>query len=202
MPQLILASTSPRRRELLEKAGFEFTVDTVKVSEIIDENLTVRDVVLDLATLKAVSLLEQKYSGRSGFLILAADTLVSLGEEPLGKPRDVDEAVAFLTRLSGRTHCVRTGVVLIQSDRLHSASFVGETNVSFRELSKAEIEAYVASGEPMDKAGAYGIQGEARKFVSKVEGSWSNVVGLPIEMLEEVLNQNGWFIDRTKSGAR
>lgn len=197
MLQLILSSQSPRRRELLEAARFEFTVSTVKVSEIFDEKLKPVEVASHLATLKArACLATHKELNSPGYLILAADTIVVLGDQILGKPADTSIAVESLERLSGREHSVMTGVTLIESGTSRWWSGVEETRVRFRDLSAEEIRAYVATGEPMDKAGAYGIQGEAKKFVSGLEGSWSNVVGLPLERLERALQENGWNIRR------
>lgn len=200
MFSLVLASQSPRRRDLLTEAGFEFMVDPVKVSEIIDENLNPETVVLDLARQKAeASRSRPKYLKNHDFLILAADTLVVLDGRALGKPGNIEEAKLFLGRLSGRTHSVMTGVYLAVSGHGPVAGHVEISKVSFRNLSTEEIDAYVATGEPMDKAGAYGIQGQAWKFVSRLEGSKSNVVGLPLEALESLLSQHGWNIRRRKS---
>jgi septum formation protein len=131
-------------------------------------------------------------------LILAADTIVVLGDQILGKPDSAAQAHDFLRQLSAKTHQVMTGMTLLKSGSSESWSGVDTTAVGFRKLSEAEILEYVASGEPMDKAGAYGIQGAAKKFVSSISGSWSNVVGLPLERLEKVLSEKGWPIDRSK----
>lgn len=198
---LVLASQSPRRHELLEKAGFEFSAFPVKVSENIDENLNPEVQVQDLALRKANACLDQyKHLKLQDNLIIAADTMVFLGSKSLGKPRDFSEAVEFLNRLSGKTHRVMTGLaLLLPTDQ--SPPWVGHavTEVTFRDLSLEEIHAYVATGEPMDKAGAYGIQGGGQKFVSSKSGSWSNVVGLPLEILELALKERGWNVDRKKS---
>ena len=199
--KLVLASQSPRRKELLLDAGYEFTVSTVKVSEIFDESLNPSDVPSHLATIKAKACVEQhKELKKEGFLILAADTLVLLGDQILGKPGNAAEAADFLRRLSGKTHRVITGLALLpsgpRSTQVWTASEV--TEVKFRDLSAVDIEAYVDSGEPMDKAGAYAIQGEGGKFVSSFSGSWSNVVGLPLERLERALSENGWTVGRGK----
>lgn len=200
MLKLVLASQSPRRRELLEKAGYEFAVSSVKVSEIIDESLTPTENASHLATLKAEACFTQNnYSKSPGFLILGADTVVVLGEQILGKPRDASEAHEFLRRLSGKTHRVITGLSLFESGSTKVWSGFDQTEVEFKTLSESEIGAYVKSGEPMDKAGAYAIQGEGRKFVSCYHGSWSNVVGLPLEKLEKALLANGWTVGRRKS---
>lgn len=200
MLRLVLASQSPRRRDLLREVGYDFVVDHVKVSEIIDENLNPEQVVLDLARKKATALLSSdKYRKQQGFLVLGADTLVVLDGQALGKPKNIEEAKAFLGRLSGQTHSVMTGFYLGISNQGPAAEAVEISKVTFRKLSPAEISDYVATGEPMDKAGAYAIQGLGGKFVSRLEGSKSNVVGLPLEALESLLKQNGWNVGRKKS---
>lgn len=197
MLKLVLASQSPRRRELLQQAGYEFQISLVKVSEIFDESLNPPQVASHLATVKARACLDQhKHLNSPGYLILGADTIVCTADQILGKPQDTREATDFLRRLSGKTHNVITGIALLKSGSTEAWSGAVTTAVSFRDLSSAEIAAYVASGEPMDKAGGYGIQGGARAFVSKIEGSWSNVVGLPLERLEEALLENGWDVGR------
>lgn len=201
MLQLVLASSSPRRRELLTEAGYAFTLSPVKVSEIFSESLNAREVVSHLATIKARACLEQhKPLNSPGNLILGADTLVVLpvdgGDQILGKPENEAQALDFLIRLSGRTHCVMTGVCLLPTDGTDAWTGVEITEVEFRPTSEAELRAYVATGEPMDKAGAYAIQGEGRNFVSNFKGSWSNVVGLPLERLEKALRENGWNVGR------
>lgn len=194
---LALASQSPRRRELLSDAGYEFRVFPVKVSEIIDENLNPADVASQLGTLKAQSCVEQnKELKQQGFLVLGADTIVVLGRRILGKPQNNAQAREYLRLLSSKTHNVITGFGLVESGTTKVWSGAEVTEVTFRNLSDQEIDTYVASGEPMDKAGAYAIQGGGGKFVSSFSGSWSNVVGLPLERLEKVLSENGWNVRR------
>lgn len=134
-----------------------------------------------------------------GFLVLGADTIVALGETLLGKPENSTEAGDFLRLLSGKTHRVISGIHLTETGSTNFYTGYAQTLVEFRELNEDEISAYVASGEPMDKAGGYAIQGGAKKFVSKVEGSWSNVVGLPMELFKAVLKEKGWNVHRAKS---
>lgn len=197
MHQLILASQSPRRRELLEKEGFLFTVDTLKVSELIDKNLNLEDAIATVAQDKAKALVSTgKYPKGQGYLILAADTVVVLGDEVLGKPVDASQAKEFLRRLSSMKHRVISGVCVYDVDSCRYFLATDTTLVEFRRLSESEISEYVASGEPLDKAGAYGIQGEGRKFVEKWTGSLSNVVGLPMEVFERMISQNGWKLSR------
>ena len=197
MLEIVLASQSPRRRELLHQAGLEFRVFPIKVSEIIDENLTPEEVVPQLGTRKARACIEQhKELKQQGFLVLGADTVVVLGENILGKPANFSQACDYLRSLSGKTHRVITGFSLLETGSSNLWSGVEQTQVQFRELSEREITDYVSTGEPMDKAGAYAIQGGAGKFVSSFSGSWSNVVGLPLERLEKALKENAWNVRR------
>lgn len=194
---LALASHSPRRRDLLAQAGYYFHVFPVKVSEIIDKNLNPEAVVSQIATAKATACVQQyKDLELQGFLILSADTIVVLDGVILGKPQDFAEACAFLTQLSGRQHQVMTAICLWDVVRALIVTRWDRTDVQFRSLSSEEIVAYVQSGEPMDKAGAYAIQGEAGKFVTSFSGSWSNVVGLPLELLEKTLHEHSWSVRR------
>lgn len=193
MKQLILASQSPRRYQLLTDAGFKFHVHPVKVSEIIKENLNSSEVVLDLATIKAKALLREcpQYQNES-VLILSADTLVVKDEVILGKPQDENEAKKFLRLLSGSAHEVKTGVCFYSFPEAKIIAKLDTTKVQFKSLSDQEIEAYIKTGEPMDKAGAYGIQGLGGKFVESTSGSWTNVVGLPMELVQETIKENSW----------
>jgi septum formation protein len=200
MLELVLASQSPRRRELLEGAGYQFRVSHVEVSENIDVNLNPGTNASRLAFKKATACLNSANDLNSnGFLIIAADTIVALGDRAFGKPGTFSEACETLRLLSGKTHSVITGLCLIESGSMKSWEGFEETRVTFRALSEGEIHDYILSGEPMDKAGAYAIQGAGGKFVSSYSGSWSNVVGLPLEMLEKVLQENGWNVRRRSS---
>ena len=170
---LVLASQSPRRSELLANAGFAFRVRVRPVEEVRREGEAARDYAVRLARAKA----EAAWEGGEE-IVLGADTVVVLGEAVLEKPRDAADARAMLTALSGRGHTVITGICLRHpnGEIVDSAS----TEVQFAELEAGEIEGYVASGEPMDKAGAYAIQGLASKFVERIEGCYFNVMGLPV----------------------
>ena len=177
--KLILGSGSPRRAELLRQAGLDFEIIVPQIDEAPLPGEAPAEFVCRTAREKAESL------SADGPVILAADTAVVDGARILGKPADADDAAAMLRSLSGRTHEVMTGVCLRFPDR--TDCFHIETRVTFRELSEEEITAYVATGEPMDKAGAYAIQGGAAKMVRRVEGSYSNVVGLPLcEVIERL----------------
>lgn len=195
MHQLILASQSSRRRDLLHQEAYRFTVDPVKLSEIIDKNLNCQENVEAIAKQKALAYMKQaKLLKGQGFLILSADTMVEVEGQMLGKPKNSTEARYFLQQLSNKVHSVITGVFILDVDKETEISRSMRTQVWFRDLSEAEISAYVASGEPFDKAGGYGIQGQGQSFVLKIEGSYSNVVGFPLELFRELETQNGWQI--------
>ena len=187
MRRIILASASPRRRELLEKLGIpELLVRPARGEEHMPPDAAPEEIVKALSRQKAE---EVARGAEKDDVIIAADTIVWLDGEALGKPRDADDAKAMLRRLSGRTHSVFTGVCVIAGDRLVSEAV--ESLVRFRPMSEREIAAYVASGEPMDKAGAYGAQGLAGLFVERIEGSFSNVMGLPLCRLGNMLKKVG-----------
>jgi septum formation protein len=197
MHELLLVSQSPRRRELLTEAGYLFSVDSVKLSEIIDKNVNLERAVSKLAGEKAQAYLDQHKSlkGRD-ILILSADTIVAIDEDALGKPETKLQAREFLRRLSGRVHRVLTGIYLIDLATGRAFQATETTIITFRTLSEDEIREYIETGEPMDKAGAYAIQGLGRDFVSDIKGSWSNVVGLPLELLDRSLTENNWLVKR------
>lgn len=179
---MILASASPRRRELLGQLGFELEVRPADVDETRRTGEHPRELVSRLARTKARAVFEAEGTGTDG-LLLAADTIVWMGDEALGKPSDAADARAMLHELSGRTHHVSTGVsVLYQAPgwTLRERSFVETTDVTFFELTDAQIDAYVSSGECADKAGAYAIQGAGRLLVRGISGDYDNVVGLPV----------------------
>ena len=194
---LILASSSPRRQELLRSAGIEFVVrPPADVPEVQRAGESPADLTKRLARDKAHAIWSQlDEDGHSRDLVLGADTVVVIGEEILGKPRDRAEAACMLRQLSGSSHEVITGVCLMGVNRGGGAEFEDlakqSTAVVFEPLSEAEIQAYVASGEPMDKAGAYAIQGIASRWISRVEGDYSNVVGLPVQLVYKMLRARG-----------
>lgn len=196
MKTLFLASTSPRRRDLLTKAGIPFTLLPLKVSEIPDKNLNVNDQICDIAyqkVLEAQRLLENrpKENLPPDYLVLTADTMVVFQDQVLGKPESPDQAIQFLQSLSGATHLVKTGIVLYRYSDKKILQQLDTTAVHFRNLSQNEILQYVASGEPMDKAGAYGIQGAGGTFVHKYEGDFENVMGLSTESVVKMLKELG-----------
>ena len=172
--KIILASASPRRRELLAQAGFEFEVVTSDVDEVIDPSLTPDKLVMSLARQKAQAVAQN----RADCAVIGSDTVVVLDGKVLGKPRDEADAVRMLESLSGRKHEVYTGVCIAFAGETHC--FFERTSVNFCELDGEQIKAYVATGEPMDKAGAYGIQGKGCVLVEGIEGDYFNVVGFPV----------------------
>ena len=190
-PQLILASASPRRRELLQLMGLEFTVEVADIEEIQGEDEAPPEFVMRLALDKAHAVANRRSDDT--VVLLAADTIVVINNDVLGKPACKADGCAMLSRLSGKTHQVLTAVAVCFRGRCWQA--LSESRVSFTTLSSVEIEAYWQSGEPVDKAGAYGIQGLAAGFVSKIEGSYSGVVGLPLYETRTLLNNAGidWF---------
>lgn len=197
MHQLVLASQSPRRRELLEQAGFEFFVASVQISEIPNENLNLPDQIRHLAQDKARALVESgKLLKQNSFLVLSSDTVVVLEGRILGKPETAAINADFLRRLSGRTHEVITAICLWDLDSGRVALGHDVARVTFRALDEREIEAYCSSGDGLDKAGGYGIQGRAGAFVATVEGAMDTIVGLPIALVERMLKENGWYVGR------
>lgn len=191
MGQIILASASPRRRELLEQIGLSFEICPAKGEEIITGNAP-EEVVKELSRGKAkeVAAMVQSYWQKHGELVspqdtmvIGADTVVVAGGEILGKPADEEDAFRMLSMLSGRSHAVYTGVTLVflaPSGRAGEHTFAERTEVTMKEMSAQEIRRYIATGEPMDKAGAYGIQGKCAIFIDKIHGDYNNVVGLPV----------------------
>lgn len=176
---LILASASPRRRELMQFYGIPFTVGAADIDETMNPSLPPEQEVARVSRLKAQAL------SAPDSVVVAADTIVVLDGKILGKPKTRDEAIAMLTALSGRSHRVMTGCTVLSGDRVET--FTEITAIHFRELTRQEIERYVATGEPMDKAGAYGIQGGAALFCQGMEGDYYNVMGLPVCRLHQVL---------------
>jgi septum formation protein len=193
---LVLASASPRRRELLAQAGFTFTVHPAHIPEDPLEGEDPIAYVTRLAREKAQVVFrslstednakQESDSEPSELVVLGADTTVTLDDEILGKPEDATDAARMLRRLSGRTHRVITGVAVVSAQRVEVAAEA--TAVRFLTLSDQEIDAYVATGEPMDKAGAYAIQGLAARWIPRIEGCYFNVVGLPLALVAAMLD--------------
>lgn len=179
---LFLASSSPRRSELLTKAGYEFTVEPANVSESILHGTPPMQIVEQLSSRKAQTIAKLHPSDT----VLAADTIVVLKGRILGKPKDEEAAKAMLKLLSGNVHQVYTGYTVISGKKFICGHEV--TSVEFYALTPDEIDSYVATGEPLDKAGAYGIQGKAALFVKRVNGDFYNIMGLPIAKISRILN--------------
>jgi len=186
MTRLILASASPRRRELLAQVGISDFIIRPALDEIEADHLPPDEAVRAIALTKGQAVAK---TAEAGELILAADTEVWFAGKLLGKPKDEADARQMLRRLSGAKHTVYSGVALILDGKVCTG--VEATDVYFRDLSDQEIEAYVSTGEPMDKAGAYGIQGRAAHFVRRIEGDVYNVIGLPLCLLSELTREMG-----------
>ena len=180
---MILASQSPRRRELLALITEDFKVIPAKGEEMLPDGISPKDAVILLSQQKAAEI----YKEYKKETIIASDTVVAIDGKILGKPKDKADAAEMLRLLSGRRHSVFTGVCIISADGSEK-SFAEETNVEFWELSEQLIEQYVASGEPMDKAGAYGIQGAGALLVKCIDGDYYNVMGLPVGRLYRELS--------------
>ena len=186
--KLILASASPRRRELLTQVGVSFVIEVRDVEEVLDDTLSPELQVQSLALQKAQAVAAQHKDG----LVLGADTVVVDAGSLLGKPQNTEEAAEMLRSLSGKWHQVMTAVALVDAnDTKHEWTSVEITNVKFRDLTDDVIAAYVATGESMDKAGAYGIQGYGALLVERIEGCYNNVVGLPLQLVAKGLRNWG-----------
>lgn len=190
MKQIILASGSPRRKELLEQIGIEFSVMTSDTDENI-EMTQPENYVCKLATTKALAVRDNilSKSDASDKVIIGADTIVFMDGSILTKPTDEEDAKKMLAKLSGKKHQVYTGVAVVSDDNIQT--FAEMTEVLVSQMTAHEIEEYVASGEPMDKAGAYGIQGMFARYVEGIKGDYNNVVGLPVAHLYHVLKKSG-----------
>lgn len=198
---IILASGSPRRRELLSSITEDFIIIKAKKDEIVTKSVP-HEIVEELSKQKASEVWERCVDdgtvSEDDVLLIAADTLVFLGDKRMGKPKDEDDAIAMLSKLSGRTHEVYTGVTLFFGNKEHKKekTFYSVTKVTFCELTDGEIKEYVAGKEPMDKAGAYAIQGGFGKYIEGIEGEYYNVVGLPIASLYKEMKLIGYFDEK------
>jgi len=187
VPSLVLASGSPRRAALLSKGGFEFEVVAPRVAEKFDAILTLRELTLWNAIRKGMAIAQT----RPDAVVLAADTLVSLDNRIIGKPADLSEAARVLRRLSGRTHEVCSSVAIYRQTSGRSDFFHDVSRVHFRRLNERAIESYLAKVHALDKAGAYAAQGSGAEIIAKIEGSFTNVVGLPMEKTVAALAKFG-----------
>lgn len=177
---IILASGSPRREELLRKICTDFKIHVSEVNEFTNAT-TPDELAIENAVLKAKAVAKDFPNDT----IIAADTIVTLGDKIFGKPRDFNDACAMLRELTGRIHVVITGLAVIKSGRIVTAT--EKTEVHFGEMTDEEISNYVKTGEPMDKSGSYALQGGMAPYVKKINGDWSNVVGLPLYRLRKIL---------------
>lgn len=191
MKKIILASASPRRQEILKQIGLSFEVKVNPVDEIIPAGMLPQQAVCELAYRKAKGVADEL---ELGDIVIGADTIVVHGNRILGKPMDRADAVDTLRSLSGGDHLVMTGFCVIEAATGRVVQANETTRVFFRRLTDAEINAYVDSGEPMDKAGSYGIQGLGAILVEKIEGCYFNVVGLPVTRLSQVIKDFGIVI--------
>jgi septum formation protein len=182
---LILASASPRRRELLVQARYAFEVEAADVDESLRQGESPAAYVLRLAEEKARAVLS-RHRDETNLIVLGADTTVVLDNEILGKPADAADAKRMLSSLSGRTHQLLTGIAA--ATRAGITSAVESTDVTFSEIPEAELDLYCATSEPLDKAGAYGIQGYAARWIPRIDGCYFNVMGLPIARTVELIN--------------
>ena len=187
MKNIILASNSPRRRELLKNIGLRFEVVPDNTPEPKDESMQPFELVMFLAKFKGDNVAS---SVTDDSLIISADTVVAINGEILGKPHSRDEAFEMLSKLSGNTHCVYTGVYVLDKSTGKSVNFYEKTEVSFKSLDIDEINDYINTEEPMDKAGAYGIQNIGSIFIEGINGDYFNVVGLPVCSLCKLLKEN------------
>lgn len=203
MSQIILASASPRRKELLEQIGMEFEICPAKGEEVITQNRP-DAVVLELSRQKAEEVAagvltynetHPDLATPQDILVIGADTVVAYGNEILGKPKDEADAKRMLDLLQGNTHSVYTGITLVfidKSGRTGEYCFFEKTDVTMYPMDEDEINRYIATGEPMDKAGSYGIQGRCAIYIKQIEGDYNNVVGLPVARLYQELRRVGY----------
>ena len=183
MSKIVLASQSPRRKEIMETAGFEFEIIVSNAEEKIEENLSPEEVAKSLSLQKAQAVA----SDNPEKIVIGADTIVVLDNEILGKPKDRNDAYKMLKKLSGKSHKVYTGIAVICGEKIVSEAV--STEVEFFELSDEEIIKYIETNEPMDKAGSYGIQGRGCLLVKGIRGDYFNVVGLPIATLSKIIKE-------------
>ena len=186
MSEFILASASPRRKESLEILGLKFEIIVSEAEENLNKNLPAELYVNELALIKA-SAVAKNIKNREDAIVIAADTVVYLDGEILEKPKDNEDAFNILKKLSKNTHTVFTGICVMRMKDGYCITKCVKTDVIFKELSDREIRNYISTGEPADKAGAYGIQGKGAVFVEKINGDYNNVVGLPISELYDIL---------------
>lgn len=185
MANIVLASGSPRRQELLQRIGItDFTVRVPEADESYDPAMTPEDIVCHISRKKSMAL-----NSTPDEIVITADTMVFLDDKRLGKPADEEDALRMLTALQGRHHTVCTGVTVRQGE--HMLTRAASTHVYFRSATQQELRAYIRGGEPMDKAGSYGVQGQGALLVERIDGDFFNVMGLPVLLLSRMLQQFG-----------
>ncbi len=188
MKEIILASASPRRREIMDMLNVNYRVVISNIREELDETLTIEERIKSLAGQKAMAVFREHQDD----LVIGADTIVELDGEILGKPHNMTEAREMMKKLSGKTHRVITAFAIITNER--RIIDYDEAFVTFGKMTDSEIEEYIQTREPYDKAGGYAIQGWAGKFIEKINGSYYTVVGLPLHMVYKQLKQQGYFV--------
>lgn len=202
MKTLILASQSTRRSEILKKEKYFFVPFPVYVSEIPDKNLSLNEQIIDIARRKATACLDlylaQSPDANPDAVILSADTMVCVDDLALGKPEDDEDARKTLKKLSGRAHLVKTAVCFIDLKEKKALSHIETTEVYFKILTDDDIANYLKTREHVDKAGSYGIQGQAQSFVEKFVGDYDNIVGLPIKAVNKIFLQQNWNVKRVE----
>jgi len=201
---IILASQSPRRAEILKNAGYRFVSFPVSISEIPNKNLSLDEQIIDIARRKAKASLDKILGEKLNFpdlnlencVIIASDTMVCLENEAIGKPENENDAFKTLQNLSNKEHLVKTAVYLIDVGQHKQISHIETSRVFFKKLTDDEIWNYIRTGEPMDKAGSYAIQGLGAKLVENFEGDYQNIVGLPLTRLEKIFDEQSWDFER------
>lgn len=201
MKKIVLASQSPRRAEILKKAGYYFVSFPVFISEIPNENLSLDEQIIDIAKRKALACLDQCPDKNPDNIILASDTMVCLDNSAIGKPENEQDAFDTLKKLSGKMHEVKTAVVLLDQGTNDITSHIETSQVFFKNLPDEDIWNYIKTGEPLDKAGSYAIQGLGGKFVEKFVGDYQNVVGLPLTALEKIFAGKNWQFEKSALSA-
>src|SRR5271168_4281032 len=190
--KLVLASSSPRRAEVLRNAGFVFQVRPADVDETRQPHEAAEDYVRRVAQAKARAVADPARAAGERAIVIAADTIVLAEGQILGKPKDAEDARGMLRLFSGKTHEVLTALSVVNIPAAKEALYAERTRVEFLKMSDQEIENYIQTGEPFDKAGAYGIQGIAGRFATRIEGCYFNVLGLPLSRLWTILQSLGW----------
>jgi len=206
LKKIILASQSPRRAEILKNAGYKFVSFPVSISEIPNKNLSLDDQIIDIARRKGQASYDKLFTNQqknpdldlNNDIIVASDTMVCFQNEAIGKPDNVQNAFDILKKLSGQTHQVKTALYVFDLETKSAVSHIETSTVTFRHFSDHEITEYIQTGEPMDKAGAYAIQGIGSKLVDHFEGDYQNIVGLPLNCLQKIFTEHRWILDQIK----